>query len=140
MKMLAKFLATLCVVYWLLLAHVSLGFLDKIPPFSQISKDGRYKVVFESMYPVNPIGLYCLLSEDWEPIYFSLYDSKSGYIGQSSPFSCYGTWRDINYRFPGEKFSLDENSFVVFDDEYDGELNISTQHKKWWSWWFSVFH
>ena len=24
------------------------------------------------------------------------------------------------------------DSFVVFDDEYNGELNISSKHKKWW--------
>ncbi|MCE5163257.1 DUF6201 family protein [Plesiomonas sp. PI-19] len=140
MKGVIKLLAVLCVIYWLLLAHVSLGFLDDAPPISKFSKDGRYKIVFEPVHPVNPIGLYCLLSVDWAPIYFVLYDSKVGYIGQSSPFSCYGAWRDITYRFPREEFTLDENSFVVFDDEYDGELNISTINKRWWSWWFGVFH
>lgn len=140
MKKLAKFFAALCATYWFLLAHVSLGFLDETPPVSMVSKDGRYKIVLKSVYPVNPIGAYCLLSEDWSPIYFALYDSKSGYIGQSSPFACYGAWQDFNYRFPGEKFTTDANSFVVFDDEYDDELNISTKNKRWWSVLFSIFY
>ena len=97
MKKLAKFLAVLFAVYWLLLAHVSLNFLDKTPPLSEISKNGKYKIILKDVYPVNPMGLYCLLTTDWSPIYFSLYD-RNGYIGQSSPFACYGKWRDVPYR------------------------------------------
>ena len=139
MKKLAKFLAVLFAVYWLLLAHVSLNFLDKTPPLSEISKNGKYKIILKDVYPVNPMGLYCLLTTDWSPIYFSLYD-RNGYIGQSSPFACYGKWRDVPYRFPGDEFTTDINSFVVFDDEYNGELNISTKNKRWWSWWFGIFY
>ena len=42
MKGVIKLLAALCVIYWLLLAHVSLGFPDEAPPISKVSKDGRY--------------------------------------------------------------------------------------------------
>ena len=139
MKKLAKFFTVLFAVYWLLFAHVSLNFLDETPPFSQVSEDSRYKVVFKSVYPVNPIGVYCLLTKDWAPIYFVLYDANGDYIGQSSPFACYWAWSSAAFRFPGEEFTPDVNSFVVLDDEYDGELNISTVDKKWWSILFSLF-
>ncbi|WP_348689069.1 DUF6201 family protein [Aeromonas bestiarum] len=132
MKMLAKLMAMLSLAYWLLLAHVSLTFLDKNAPISEVSKDGQYKVFLKDMYPINPIGLYCLLTTE-SPIYFALYDANGNYIGQSSPFTCYGKWNNVPFRFPGEEFTTDENSFVVFDDEYDGELNISTKQKRWWS-------
>lgn len=132
MKTLAKFLAVLFSAYWLLLAHVSLTFLDKNAPISEASKDGQYKVFLKDMYPINPIGLYCQLTTE-SPIYFSLYNANGNYIGQSSPFVCYGKWNDVSLRFPGEEFTTDVNSFVVFDDEYNGELNISTKQKRWWS-------
>ncbi|MCX7132242.1 DUF6201 family protein [Aeromonas sp.] len=133
MKKLAKILTVIFAVYWLLFAHVSLNFLDETPPFSQVSEDGRYKVFFKSVYPVNPIGLYCFLTKDWAPIYFVLYDSNGGYIGQSSPFACYWPFSSAALVFPGEANTLDKNSFLVLDDEYDGELDISTEKKRWWS-------
>lgn len=133
MKKLAKFFTVLLAVYWLLFAHVSLNFLDETPPISQVSEDGRYKVVFKSVYPVNPIGLYCLLTKDWAPIYFVLYDANGDYIGQSSPFACYWSWSNVALIFPGEASTLDKNSFLVLDDEYHGELDISTKNKRWWS-------
>ena len=139
MKNLAKLLAVFFAAYWLLLAHVSLNFLEKKPSLSEVSKDGQYKVLLKSMYPANPIGLYCLLTTE-SPIYFALYDANHNYVGQSSPFVCYGKWRDVPYRFPGDEFTTDANSFVVFDDEYNGELNISTKDKRWWSWWFGIFY
>ena len=140
MKKLSKFLAVLVAVYWLLLAHVSLNFLDKAPSISRASENGQYIVFLKNAYPVNPIGLYCLLTEDWSPIYFALYDIDGNYIGQSSPFVCYGGWSGATVQFPGEEFTTDANSFVVFDDEYNGELNISTKDKRWWSWWFGMFY
>ncbi len=139
MKKLAKVLALLFAVYWLLLAHVSLNFLDAPPPLGEVSKNGNYKIVLKDMYPVNPMGLYCLLTTDWSPIYFTLYD-RNGYIGQSSPFVCYGAWSGAATLFPGEAVNLDKNSFLVLDDEYDGELNISIKNKRWWSWWFGIFY
>lgn len=132
MKMLTKLVAMLFLAYWLLLSHVSLTFLDKNASISEVSKDGKYKVFLKDMNPINPIGLYCLLTTE-SPIYFVLYSASGSYIGQSSPFTCYGKWSDVPFRFPGEEFTTDENSFVVFDDEYHGELNISTVKKKWWS-------
>ena len=109
------------------------------PPLGEVSKNGKYKIVEKDMYPVNPIGLYCLLTTDWSPIYFMLYD-RNGYVGQSSPFVCYGAWSGAATLFPGEAVNLDKNSFLVLDDEYDGELNISTKDKRWWSWWFGMFY
>lgn len=138
MKKLAKLLAVFFVAYWFLLAHVSLNFLGKNTSISEVSKDGQYKVFLRDMYPVNPIGLYCLLTTE-SPIYFALYNANGNYIGQSSPFACYGKWNDVPFRFPGEEFTTDVNSFVVFDDEYNGELNISTKQKRWWSILFGPF-
>ena len=140
MKKLAKIFSVLFAVYWVLLAHVSLIFLDKKPPISIVSEDGKYKVALKSVYPVNPIGLYCLFTKEWAPKYFALYDNNGDYIGQSSPFACYWPWSSAALIFPGEEFTTDANSFVVFDDEYNGELNISTKDKRWWSWWFGMFY
>lgn len=139
MKKLAMFLAVLFVAYWLLLAHVSWDIFDNTPSVSVVSKDGKYTVFLKAVYPVNPIGIYCQLTTE-SPIFFELYDAKGDYVGQSSPFVCYGEWRDVPYRFPGEEFTSDVDSFVVFDDEYNGELNISTKQKKWWSMILSPFH
>lgn len=136
MKKLAKSLALLFAAYWLLLAHVSLSFLDSPPAISRTSEDGQYRVLINDMYPVNPIGLYCLLTTE-SPIYFALYDAKQNYIGQSSPFVCYGHWTAGYLLFPDE---ADNKSFVVVDVENNGELNISTKDKRWWSWWFGIFY
>ncbi len=136
MKKLAKLLAVVFAVYWLLLTHVSLNFLDPPPAVSRASEDGQYKVIINDMYPVNPIGLYCLLTTE-SPIYYALYDAQHNYIGQSSPFVCYGHWTAGYLLFPGE---ADKSSFVVVDIENDGELNISTKDKRWWSWWFGLFY
>ena len=136
MKKMAKFLAVLVAAYWLLLAHVSLSFLDPPPAISRTSEDGQYRVLINDMHPVNPIGLYCHLTTE-SPIYFALYDANQNYIGQSSPFACYGHWTAGYLLFPGE---ADNNSFVVVDIENNGELNISTKNKRWWSWWFGIFY
>ncbi|PJG59918.1 DUF6201 family protein [Aeromonas cavernicola] len=140
MKKLAKIVFVLFAVYWLLLAHVSLNFLDVSPPISRLSEDGKYKVILNDMHPVNPIGLYCLLTTDWAPKYFVLLDADDNYIGQSSPFACYWPWGSAVLIFPGEAVTLDKNSFLVLDDEYDGEFNISIESKRWWSWLFSIFY
>ena len=139
MKKLAKFLAVHFAAYWLLLAHVSLNFLDPPPAISRASEDGQYEVIINDMYPVNPIGLYCLLTTE-SPIYFTLYDSKHNYIGQSSPFVCYGHWTAGYLLFPNEAAKYGESSFIVLDDNNHGELNISTKDKRWWSWWFGIFY
>lgn len=132
MKHVTKIIGVLIVAYWLLLAHVSFNFLDDIPSTGFVSKDGRYKILFRDIYPVNPIGLYCSLTTE-SPIYFSLYDARHGYVGQSSPFACYNQWNAARFAFPGEEFTTDADSFVVFDDEYNGALSISTKRKRWWS-------
>ncbi len=136
MKRLAKVFAALCAVYWLLLAHVSLNFLDDSSGSTRTSRDGKFRVVINEMYPVNPIGLYCFLTTELSPIYFSLYEKRLGYIGQSSPFFCYRKWSDAELLYPDEA----DGSFVVVDMENNGELDISTKDKRWWSWWFGIFH
>lgn len=140
MKILAKCLGWLCVICWFLLAHVSLNFLDEKPPVSIESDDGKYKVYLKSVYPINPIGIYCLFAKEWAPKCFVLYGSNGDYIGKSSPFACYWPWSDAGFIFPGEATGLDKDSFLVLDDEYYGELTISTRHKRWWSLLFGVFH
>lgn len=139
MKTLSAIVFFLCVTYWFSLAHVSSSFLDSPPEIVRFSEDGQYRVTINDMYPVNPIGWYCFLTTE-SPIYFSLYDAENNYIGQSSPFACYWPWSDAGFIFPGEATGLDKDSFLVLDDEYDGELTISTTHKWWWSLLFGVFH
>jgi len=139
MKKLAKFLAVLFAAYWLFLAHVSLNFLERTQSLSEVSKNGKYKALLKNMYPANPIGLYCFLTTE-SSIYFVLYDMKNNYIGQSSPFACYGKWSDAYYLFPDENLTTDVNSFIVVDVNNNGELNISTKDKRWWSWWFGLFY
>lgn len=136
MKKVLEFLGFIFLVCWFFLAHVSLNFLDSSPDISETSEDGQYRVIINDMYPVNPIGLYCILTTE-SPIYFTLYDAKQNYIGQSSPFFCYGRWATGYLLFPGE---ADKNSFVVVDIENNGELNISMKNKRWWSRLFSIFY
>lgn len=139
MKTLSAIVFFLCVTYWISLAHVSLSFLDSPPEIVRFSEDGQYRVTINDMYPVNPIGWYCFLTTE-SPIYFSLYDAENNYIGQSSPFSCYVHWIAGYLLFPNESKAYGDDGFVVLDDSNNGELNIGIRHKRWWSWWFGLFH
>lgn len=65
MRKLATCFCVLVVTYWLLLAHVSLNFLDEKPLVSIESDDGKYKVYLKSVYPINPIGIHCLFAKEW---------------------------------------------------------------------------
>lgn len=139
MKTLAKILVFFLVAYWLLLSHVSFNFMDDAPSLKEVSEDGKYKVLLRDIYPTNPIGIYCLLTTE-SPIYFALFDSDDNYIGQSSPFVCYNKWSVAGFTFPGEEFTTDTKSFIVLDDSYNGELNISTKDKRWWSTLLAIFN
>ncbi|WP_413465640.1 DUF6201 family protein [Plesiomonas shigelloides] len=126
-------------MYWFALAHVSLNFLDSPPEIVRFSEDRQYRVTINDMCPVNPIGWYCFLTTE-SPIYFSLYDAENNYIGKSSPFSCYVHWIAGYLLFPNESKAYGDDGFVVLDDSNNGELNIGIRHKRWWSWWFGLFH
>lgn len=139
MKKLAKCLGWLCVICWFLLAHVSLNFLDSPSEIVRVAEDGKYSVTIKDMYPVNPIGWYCFFTTE-SPIYFSLYDEENKYIGQSSPFACYGHWTASYLLFPNEAKVYGDDGFMVLDDSNNGELNIGIKHKRWWSVLFGGFH
>ena len=63
-------------------------------------------------------------------IYF--YVSNGDYIGKSSPFACYWPWSHAGFIFPSEATGLDNDCFLILDDEYNEGFSISTTHKRWW--------